>query len=113
MGIIEFILFCAFLSFRTDILIGVLYGCTFICLNFLYLAYSVKKSVEKNGSGAKAHIAISYNLRLILTAIMIIVAVKVEFIHFWAAIIPLVFHKIVVHILGFISSRKDKGSEIS
>jgi hypothetical protein len=113
MGIIEFILFCVFLSFRLDILLGVVYGCAFSSLNFFYLAYSVKKSVEKGENGAKAHMAISYNVRLCLTAVMIIIAAKTDAIYFWAAIIPLFFQKIAVHIVGFINSRNSKGSENS
>ena len=113
LGLLEFIIFCIFLSFRLDVLIGVLYGCAFTSLNFLYLAYSVKKSISKGEGKAKAHMAISYNSRLILTAIAIIIAVKIDFIHFWAAIIPLLFNRIAVHIVGFINSRKSKGSEIS
>ena len=113
LGLLEFIIFCIFLSFRLDVLVGVVYGCTFTSLNFLYLAYSVKKSINKGESGAKTHMAMSYNSRLLLTAIAIIIAVKIDFIHFWAAIIPLLFNRIAVHIVGFINSHKNKGSEIS
>lgn len=113
LGIIEFIAFSAFLSFRSDIIIGVLYGCAFSCLNFFYLAYSVQKSVNSSEKGAKMHMAGSYNIRLLLTAAMVIVAAKTEFIHFWAALIPLIFPRIAVHIVGILSSRKSKGSENS
>jgi len=112
-GIIEFLIFTAFLSFRRDILIGVLYGCAFTSLSFFYLAYSVKKSVEKSEGGAKAHMTISYNVRLVLTAVMVVVAARYEAIHFWAAIIPLLYQRLTVHIVNFLNSFNKKGSENS
>lgn len=113
MGLVEFIIFSVFLSPRIDILIGVIYGCAFVSLNFFYLAYSVKKSVEKDEGKAKAYMASTYSARLILTAIMVIVAAKMQWINIWAAIIPLVFQRFAVHITSYISSQKNKGSENS
>ena len=111
LGIIEFIIFTICLSLRLDILIGILYGCTFTTISFLYLAHSVKKSIEKSDGKAKMSMAMSYNFRLFSTAVMIIVASKAEFIHLWAAIIPLFFQRIAVHIVDFLNSRRNKGSE--
>ena len=112
-GIVEFILFTVFLSFRSDILIGVVYGCAFVCANFFYLAYSVKKSMDKSPAGAKAHMAISYNARLILTAVMIIFAATSSAIHFWAAIVPILFQRPAISIVGAFTSRSKKRSDNS
>lgn len=106
LGLVEFITFCVFLSPRTDILIGVIYGCAFVSLNFFYLAFSVKKSVEKDEKRAKAYMSSGYTLRMLLTALMVVIAAKVEWIHIWAAIIPLLFQRIAVHILSFIYAHK-------
>lgn len=113
LGIVEFIIFSVFLSFRIDILIGVVYGCAFTCANFFYLAYSVKKSLDKDPSGAKTQMAMSYNARLILTAIMIIFAASWDAVHFWAAIIPLLLQRLAIHIVSFLSPHNKKGSENS
>lgn len=113
LSIIEFIIFSVFLSFRVDILIGVIYGCAFTCASFFYLAYSVKKSMEKSPAGAKAQMAMSYNARLVLSAIMIILAAIIDAIYFWAAIIPLLSQRIAIHIVSLLSSRNKKGSEQS
>ena len=112
LSIVEYIALGIFLSFSLDILIGVTYGTLFTCASFFYLAYSVKKSLDKDPSGAKAQMAVSASARLVLTAIMVIIAAKIEIIHFWAAIIPLVSQRIAVHIVSFISSH-NKGSEQS
>ncbi len=113
LAVVEFIVFSVFLSFRIDILIGVLYGTAFTCSSFFYLAYSVKKSMEKSPDGAKAQMAMSYNARLVLSALMIILAAMIDTIHLWAAIIPLLSQRIAIHIVSFLSSRNKKGSEQS
>ena len=113
LSIVEFIVFTVCLSFRIDILIGVLYGCAFACVSFFYLAYSVKKSVEKSPDGAKAYMAMSYNARLVLTALAVILAAKIDIIHFWAAIIPLVLQRIAVHVVNYLINRSKKGRDQS
>ena len=116
LGMIEFIAFTVFVSFRIDIISGILYGCIFACANFFYLAYSVIKSVENDKKGAQMHMAGSYTVRLLLTAAMVIIAARVGEIHFWAAIIPLLFPRLAVHLINlfnFIRSHKNEGSENS
>ena len=60
LGAVEFILFSVFMSLRLDILIGVLYGCTFTSINFFYLAFCVKKAIEKEEKAAKAYMSSTY-----------------------------------------------------
>lgn len=110
LGTIEFIILSIFFSLRTDIFIGTLYGSVFVCLNFLYLAYSVKKSVTKEENKAKAYMSATYTVRMLLTAGMVVVAAKISSINIWAAIIPLVFQPIAVHITARLHK---KGSENS
>ena len=107
LGLIEFICFCIFLSFRLDVLIGVLYGCTFSSLLFFYLAYCVKQSVNKSENAAKAYMSGTYSIRVFLTAVMIFAAAKLSFINIWAAIIPLAFQRIAIFIISLIQKRGD------
>ena len=107
LGLIEFIIFTAFLSIRRDIIIGVLYGCAFASLNFFYLAYSVKKSVTKSENGAKAYMSATYSSRIFLTAVMIFVAARIDAINIWAAIIPLVFTRIAVFAVSSFNKRSE------
>lgn len=108
LGIIEFVIMSIFLSLRSDIAVGVLYGCLFSSLNFFYLAYCVKKAVEKDEKAAKAYMSATYTSRMLLTAVMIFVAAKVEIIHLWAAIIPLVFQRIGATVVPLINKRSEK-----
>ena len=96
------------MNFRIDILLGTLYGCIFVCLNFLFLTHSVKKAAEKGESGAKAYMSSTYTVRMLLTAGMIILAAKLDYIYIWAAIIPLLFQRIAATVVPFINKRSDK-----
>ena len=107
LGVIEFAIFTIFMGFRFDILIGVLYGCTFTSLNFLYLAYCVKKAVEKEEKAAKAYMSSTYTARIFLLGVMLFVAAKVKFIYFWAALIPIVFQRIAATIVPITNKRRE------
>ncbi|MBE7032655.1 MAG: hypothetical protein E7406_00320 [Ruminococcaceae bacterium] len=108
LGVIEFILFTVFMGFRLDILIGVLYGCAFTSLNFFYLAFCVKKAVEKDEKAAKAYMSSTYTARILLLGVMLFIAAKVQFIYFWAAVIPIVFQRIAATVVPIIERRREK-----
>lgn len=108
LGLIEFILFTLFMSYRSDVLFGVLYGCAFASLSFLYLAYCVNQSVKRSESGAKAYMGATYTLRIVLCGVMIVVAAKTDAINIWAAIIPLFFQRIAIFIINIFGKRGDK-----
>ena len=108
LGMIEFLIFTLFMKFRTDILIGTLYGCAFSSANFFYLAYCVDKSVEKDEKAAKAYMSSTYTFRMLLTAAMVVVAAKVDCIYIWSAIIPLTFTRIAATIVPLLKNRRNK-----
>lgn len=108
LGVIEFILFTVFMDFRLDILIGVIYGCTFTSLNFFYLAFCVKRAVEKEEKAAKAYMASTYTSRILFLGVMVFIAAKIDFIYFWAAIIPIVFQRIAVTVVPIFKKRRGK-----
>lgn len=108
LGVVEFILFTVFMSLRLDIFIGVLYGCTFTSLNFFYLAFCVKRAVEKEEKAARAYMSSTYTARVLLLGVMVFIAAKAQFIYFWAAIIPIVFQRIAATIVPAIERRRGK-----
>jgi len=105
LGILELLLFTLFLDFKTEYLFGALYGCLFASLNFFYLAYCVKKSVEKSEKAASAYVSGTYSSRIFLTAVMVFAAAKLDFINIWAAVVPLVFPRIAIFVLSVIRKR--------
>ena len=108
LGAVEFILFSVFMSLRLDILIGVLYGCTFTSINFFYLAFCVKKAVEKEEKAAKAYMSSTYTARILLLGVMVFIAAKIDYIYFWAAIIPIVFQRIAATVVPMFEKRRGK-----
>lgn len=104
-GLIELVIFSIFMSFRRDVLIGVLYGCAFASLNFFYLAFCVKQSVKRTEGAAKAFMGATYTTRIILCGVMIVIAAKVAAINLWAAIIPLFFQRFAVFAVNFFGKR--------
>ena len=108
LGVIEFVFFTVFMGFRLDILTGVVYGCAFTSLNFFYLAFCVKKAVEKEEKAAKAYMSSTYTARILLLGVMMFIAAKVQFIYFWAAVIPIVFQRIAATIVPIIEKRREK-----
>lgn len=107
LGLIEFILFSVFMSLRADIAVGTLYGCAFASANFFYLAYCVRQSTKRSEGAAKAYMGATYSSRILLTGLMIFIAVKVDIIYIWSAIIPLIFPRIAVFILTLSGKRGD------
>lgn len=106
--IIEIMIFAIFKGFKADIIIGGIYGFLFTSLSFFYLAFCVNKAVDKTEAGAKAFMGMTYTTRMILTAIMVIIAAKVKIINIWAAIIPLLFQRIAVYVVEFLKKRGEK-----
>lgn len=107
LGVIEFVLFTVFMGFRFDVLTGVLFGCSFTSLNFFYLAFCVKRAVEKEEKAAKAYMSSTYTARILLLGVMIFIAAKVKFIYFWAAIIPIAFQRIAATVVPIIDKRRE------
>ena len=108
LGILELLAFFIIKAPQIEYFFGTVYGCAFSSLNFFYLAYCVKKSVEKSEKAAKAYMSGTYSSRIFLTAVMIFIAAKLDSVNIWAAVIPLVFPRIAIFVLTFIRKRGGK-----
>ncbi len=105
-GILMIIIFLALKKFDLTVLSGAFLGCTFSSLSFLFLAFSLERSVGAGTNTAKAKMTSSYTIRLISAGIMIFWAIKAPYFNHWAAIIPLFFQRFVINILTIIDNRK-------
>ncbi|MGN1098285.1 MAG: ATP synthase subunit I [Clostridia bacterium] len=93
-------------------LAGDVLGCLCAILNFYLLAKSVEKSLSKDVKGAQAHMSLTYMGRLLLTAAVVIIAIKLPRIfNLWAAVIPLIFPRVAIMLTNLKS--KNKGGENS
>lgn len=94
--------------FSLEVIWGAILGAGFVSLSFWWLAVSVTKYVEKDPKTAQAKVSATYTVRLLLVAVMIIVAIKVPFFNFVAAIIPLFYQRLVIMVVGKMRSNESK-----
>ena len=93
-------------KFDMPVLWGALLGCGFTIFNFFLLSISVQNAVTKSEKGAQGAMGVSYMIRLALTAAMVILAIKMPVFNYVAAVIPLVFPRLIIMILN--AGRKGK-----
>lgn len=95
--------------FDKTVVFGAILGSGWAFANFTLLAIAVQKAVDKeDGQAAKAYMSGTYTLRLILTAVMVIVAIKLPYVNYLAAIIPIVFPRITIMAVGLIDKKRGK-----
>lgn len=92
--------FAVIKKFDITVLWGALLGCGFTVFNFFMLSVSVKMSVDRSKNGAQGLMGVSYTVRLMLTAAMVILAIKLPVFNYIAAVIPLIFPRLVIMILN-------------
>lgn len=109
LGGIMVLIFALAGHFSLDVVWGALYGCAFVSLSFLQLAISVSKNIKKDPKNAQARVSATYTFRLLCVAAMIIVAVKVPFINWVSACVPLIYNQTVIMAVGYFSARKESG----
>jgi len=82
--------------FNLAFILGALFGCVYAIINFLLMGYAVNKSVAASSpSKAQVYMAASYFLRYAITAAVIYIALKADYLNAAAVIIPLFFPKII------------------
>lgn len=113
LGAVMVLIFALLGYFSLEVIWGAILGCSFISLSFLWLAMSVSKNVEKDPKNAQARVSATYTLRLLATAAMILIAIKVPVFNWLSAIIPLFYQRIVVMIVGRIRSKETENKEVT
>ena len=111
LGAAELLVYLLVGQFDLQAVFGATFGCAFTILNFILLALSVQKAVDKTPTGAKAYMSGTYTLRLLLTAAMIIAAVRLPQTDWIAAVIPLLFPRMIIMALNLAGSKKKSKEE--
>ena len=112
LSLLMLLIFIVTLGYDNSYLLGALLGAGASYLNFIFLAFGVENSVKRSKNAAKGYMGSGYFLRLAFIAVVIYFAINSPYINHWAAIIPLIFPRIVIMILGIIDSKKgEKGDE--
>ena len=108
LSVLMVIVFALLGYFDLKVIWGALLGALGCTLNYAFLAYSVQNVVEKEKEMVKGYMSMSYTFRMLFIAAIIIIAIKVEWINYIAAVIPFFFTRIVIMILNI---RVKKGGD--
>ena len=77
-------------------LYGMLFGSIINILNFRLMYLSTKKAMALNMKGAQVHIVVNYLIRYMIYGLVLIVAVKADYINLLTVILGLFVVKIVI-----------------
>ena len=100
-------IFALYGYFGLPVILGALLGCTAAVLNFALLAVTLSKSLDK-AENATRTMGISYVLRMLLIAGVVMLAIASPVFNYVAAVIPLVFPRIAIFIMNIKKKKKVK-----
>lgn len=105
------VLFAVFGYFSLSVVLGAALGVFTATLNFLLLALTLEYALGKGARKAQGLMGLSYTVRIVIIALVVVFAIKSAYINYIAAAIPLVFPRIVIYILNFINkNKKEEGN---
>lgn len=87
-------------TYSKAMLLGLLLGSVFSVINFRLLAITIEKAVEMNPGRAQIYAGSRYTIRLVITAAVLILALKAPYIDFIGAITGLFLSKIASLYVG-------------
>ncbi len=92
------VLTAAFLFKKLDapFLSGLALGSIYAILNFRLLAITIKKAVKMPPAKAQMYVGANYFIRLALSALVIFIAIRADYINVLSAIIPMFFPKLII-----------------
>lgn len=120
-------------KFDLSVLLGALIGSAAAIGNFFLMALSVQRAADaipprpemtqdaaedgeeagekepplsEEAKEAKKRMQLSYTLRMLMMAVIAIVAVALPFVNSWAALIPMLFPRIVITLLGVLQKNQ-------
>lgn len=99
-------------KFNTDVIWGAILGAGYASLSFLWLAVSVSKNVEKDPENARKRVSATYTYRLLAMAAVIIIAIKVPVFNWLATVIPLIYQRIVITLVGRMRAKETEKSGV-
>lgn len=86
-----------FQFFSVPLLLGAVLGGAYAVANFLLIGYSVQESLAKVPEKAKSYMSRQYFMRMALTALVIFLAIEVDFINPWGLIPALFYPKLSIY----------------
>ena len=100
------VIFAIFGYFSVGVVWGALLGVFTATLNFFLLALTLEYALGKGARRAQGLMGLSYTVRIVIIAIIVVFAIESQHINYIAAVIPLVFPRIIIYILQFLNKNK-------
>ncbi len=89
--------------YDTSALLGAVLGGSFAVFNFILMGITVQMATKKSSAkDAQALMGISYAVRLALSAVIVIIGIKVDAFNYITVFLPLFFPRLVIFISNLI-----------
>ena len=108
---IMLVVYAAMGRFSLAVVLGGLIGSLYAVLNFLLLGMTVQKVAEMregNEELARMQMKSSYNMRMVIMILLIVVAFALPFVDGLACMIPMLFPRLTILVLQFTGKIKDE-----
>lgn len=108
---IMLIVYAAMGRFSLAVVLGGLIGALYAVLNFLLLGMTVQKVAdmrEENEELARMQMKSSYNMRMVIMILLIVVAFALPFVDGLACMIPMLFPRLTIFVLQLTGKIKDE-----
>ena len=108
---IMLIVYAAMGRFSLAVVLGGLIGALYAVLNFLLLGMTVQKVAEMregNEELARMQMKSSYNMRMVIMILLIVVAFALPFVDGLACMIPMLFPRLTILVLQLTGKIKDE-----
>ena len=108
---IMLVVYAALGRFSLAVVLGGLIGALYAVLNFLLLGMTVQKVAdmrEENEELARMHMKSSYNMRMVIMILLIVVAFALPFVDGLACMIPMLFPRLTIFVLQLTGKIKDE-----
>ena len=107
-GVCSAVMLAVFLllgQFSWSVLLGTLLGAGFALLNFFLLGVTVQKATSYGEAKAKNIMKLSYNVRLLAMAGVIVLGMTMPWLNWVAVALPQIFPRITIAIMGICKFR--------
>ena len=108
---IMLVVYAALGCFSLAVVLGGLIGALYAVLNFLLLGMTVQKVAdmrEENEELARMQMKSSYNMRMVIMILLIVVAFALPFVDGLACMIPMLFPRLTIFVLQLTGKIKDE-----
>lgn len=108
LGIVQILITIPLGYFGLAAIFGTLLGCVVAVFNFALMGLILEQCIEKQ-SGASYLAGFGYILRLAIIAAAVVWAMKVSYLNYVCAVIPLIFPQLAIFIINIIRRKESRG----